>query len=282
LKVGIVGLGLIGGSLALALRDRHEVAGYDRSPATRGAAAAAGLAVVSRLEDVVGDVVIVATPLSEIVPVVQQLAPHADGCVVLDTGSLKGVIAEYAQHAPDRLRLVGGHPMAGATAAGFASADPDLFRGRAFLLVPTARSDDRSMGVAGDVARECGAVVTVCSAEVHDRAMARLIVAPLAAAAALAAGATDAAPLLSSAGPGFRDSTRLAETPLELALELLFGEPERSNAAIESVVEGLRQLRDRLAQGDRDYVRSFLLAAQAVRREMAAEPEASARLHGEA
>jgi prephenate dehydrogenase len=132
------------------------------------------------------------------------------------------------------------------------------------------------MATAGELARDCGAIVTVCSAEVHDRAMARLIVAPLATAAAVAVGATDAAPLLGSAGPGFRDSTRLAETPLELALDLLFGEPERARAAIGSVVDGLDQLQSRLAQGDREYVRNFLLAAQAIRQELTSTAEPSA------
>ena len=281
MKIGIVGLGLIGGSLALALRDRHEVIGFDRSPATRGAAEAAGVAVAGRLEDVVRDVVIVATPLGEIVPVMERLAPAANGTVFLDTGSLKRRVAEYAERAPAGLSLVGGHPMAGAAAAGFASADAGLFRRRAFLLVPTARSDDRSMAVAGELVRDCGAIVTVCSAEVHDRAMARLIVAPLAAAAAVAVGATDAAPLLAAAGPGFRDTTRLAETPLDLALDLLFGEADRASAALGSLVDGLEQLQGRIAQGDREYVRSFLLAAQAVRQEMTSGSESSARLPGE-
>jgi prephenate dehydrogenase len=158
--------------------------------------------------------------------------------------------------------------MAGTTSAGFSAADPGLFRGRAFLLVPTARSDDGAMAIAGTIVRDVGGIVTVCSTDVHDRAMARLVAGPLAAAAALAVAGAQAEPLLRAAGPGFRDSTRLADTPADLATELLFGNADDAAAAIGSIVEGLTQLRDAVERGDREYARSFLAAARSVRSEL--------------
>jgi prephenate dehydrogenase len=98
--------------------------------------------------------------------------------------------------------------------------------------------------------------------------MARLLAAPLATAAALAVAGAEAAPLVSAAGPGFRDSTRLADTPLDLAMELLFASPKDARAAIGSVIDGLEQLRDRLDLGDREYVKSFLRTARSVRDEL--------------
>jgi prephenate dehydrogenase len=268
-KIGIAGLGLIGGSLALALREKHEVTGYDTDERARAAAKADGIRVVTRLEELVpADAVLVATPLSAIVPALEQLAARSDGAVLMDTGSLKRAVADFAQRAPLGTRIVGGHPMAGTTSAGFSAADPSIFRGRAFLLVPTARSDDSSMSLAGTIARDLGAAVTVCSAEVHDRAMARLVAGPLAAAAALAVAGAQAEPLLGAAGPGFRDSTRLADTPADLATELLFGNGPDAAAAIGSIIEGLTQLRDAVEQGDREYARSFLQAARSVRSEL--------------
>ena len=77
-----------------------------------------------------------------------------------------------------------------------------------------------------------------------------------------------AEPLLRSAGPGFRDSTRLADTPADLATDLLFGNSADAAAAIGSIVEGLTQLRDALERGDREYARSFLRAARSVRSEL--------------
>jgi prephenate dehydrogenase len=268
-KIGIAGLGLIGGSLALALRDRHEVTGYDTDERARAAAKADGIRIATRLEELVpADAVLVATPLTAIVPALEQLAARSDGAVLVDTGSLKRAVADYAARAPAAARIVGGHPMAGTTSAGFSAADPGLFRGRAFLLVPTARSDDGAMAIAGTIARDVGGIVTVCSADVHDRAMARLVAGPLAAAAALAVAGAQAEPLLGAAGPGFRDSTRLADTPADLATELLFGNPDDAAAAIGSIVEGLTQLRDAVERGDREYARSFLAAARSVRSEL--------------
>jgi prephenate dehydrogenase len=269
-KIGIAGLGLIGGSLALALRDNHEVIGYDTDERARATAKADGIRIARRLEELVpADAVLVATPISTIVPTLNILATRSDGAVLLDTGSLKRTVAEYAARAPVGARIVGGHPMAGTTSAGFSAADPGLFRGRAFLLVPTARSDDAAMAMAGDIARDIGAIVTVCSADVHDRAMARLVAGPLATAAALAVAGAQAEPLIGAAGPGFRDSTRLAETPSDLATELLFGDSAEAAAAIGSIIEALTQLRQSLERGDRDYVRSFLAAARSVRSELA-------------
>ena len=269
MRISVAGLGLIGGSLALALRDRHEVTGYDTDERARAAAKGDGIRIVTRLDELLpADAVLVATPISAIVPALEHLATNSDGAVLLDTGSLKRPVADYAARAPAGARIVGGHPMAGTTSAGFSAADPSLFRGRAFLLVPTARSDDAAMTVAGAIAREIGAVVTVCSADVHDRAMARLVAGPLAAAAALAVAGAQAEPLLGSAGPGFRDSTRLADTPADLATDLLFGNSADAAAAIGSIVEGLTQLRDALERGDREYARSFLRAARSVRSEL--------------
>ena len=268
MRIGIAGLGLIGGSLALALRERHEVTGYDNDERARAAAKADGIGIVTRLDELVpADAVLIATPLPAIVPALEQLAARADGAVLIDTGSLKRAVADYASRAPGEARIIGGHPMAGTTSAGFSAADAELFRGRAFLLVPTQRSDDAAMSLAGTIARDVGAVVTVCSAEVHDRAMARLVAGPLAAAAALAVAGAQAEPLLAAAGPGFRDSTRLADTPAELATELLFGNGDAA-AAIGSIVEGLTQLRDAVERGDREYARNFLAAARSVRSEL--------------
>jgi prephenate dehydrogenase len=265
-RIGVAGLGLIGGSLALALRDRHEVAGYDTDERARAAAKADGIRIVARIEELVpADAVLVATPIAAIVPTLERLSATSDGALLMDMGSLKRGVAEYAARSPQSARIVGGHPMAGATSAGFSAADPGIFRGRTFLLVPTARSDDRAMAVAGTIAREVGATVTVCSADVHDRAMARLVAAPLATAAALAVAGAQADPLLAAAGPGFRDSTRLAETPSDLATELLFANGTDVAGAIGSIIEALTQLRESVERGDRDYVRNFLAAARSVR-----------------
>lgn len=223
MRVGIAGCGLIGGSLALALRGAHDVRAYD--PAGTG-----DVPAVARLEDLLpADVVVVATPLTRVVPTLTALADRSDGTVLLDVGSLKREVAAFAEAAPAASRIVGGHPMAGTTERGFRAARADLFRDRPFFLVPTARSDERSMAVAGDLARAVGAVPTVVSAAEHDRIVATLSGLPLAIALALARTGMDIADL---AGPGFRDATRLAGTPPELARALLRGNAAEVRAAI--------------------------------------------------
>jgi len=223
MRVGIAGCGLIGGSLALALRAAHDVRAYD--PAGTGE-----IPSVGRVEDLLqGDVVVVATPLSQVVPTLQVLAARADGTVLMDVGSLKRDVAAFAATAPATARIVGGHPMAGTTEQGYAAARADLFAGRPFFLVPTARSDERSLQVAGDLARAAGAVPTVVSAAEHDRIAAVLSGLPLLVARALARVGAD---LVDLAGPGFRDATRLARTPPELADALLKGNASEVRAAL--------------------------------------------------
>jgi len=237
MRVGIAGCGLIGGSLAQALRAAHQVRAYD--PAGTGDVPAAG-----RLADLLpADLVIVATPLSQVVPTLRALAAVADGAVLLDVGSLKRDVAAYAATAPAGARIVGGHPMAGTTERGYAAARPDLFAGRPFLLVPTARSDERAMGIAGDLARAVGAVPTVVSAPEHDRIVALVSGLPLLVARALvriAAGVEDLA------GPGFHDATRLAGTPPELADAMLAGNADEIRAALATLRAALDEAERRL------------------------------------
>ena len=245
MRIGIAGTGLIGGSLALALREAHDVVVFDSDRDARDKAARAGLRVADRLEALLpADAVIVATPLDDVVPTIAALAPMARGAVLVDTGSLKAPLAAFAHSAPSDARIVGGHPMAGSTASGFAAADGELFRGRSFLLVPTARSDAFAMERAGDVARGAGAVPTVCSAETHDRLVAATSAGPLAAAIALAllaeeAGGDALAPFV---GPGFADATRLAATPAALARALLAQDPH-TDAALVRLAELLEEVR---------------------------------------
>ena len=269
MNVGVAGLGLIGGSLALALKSRHTVTGYDVDLKSRDAARAAGINVVDRLEDLLpGDVAIVATPLASVVTTLSSLCERGSSAVLMEVGSLKAAVAEFSETAPETARIVGAHPMAGATAAGFAAARADLFSERPFLIVPTVRSDATAMAVAGDIARDAGGVVTVCSAVVHDRAMAHLLAAPLAAASALALSGDGAGPLLRLAGPGFRDTTRLAGTPLDLAEQLLSANAGNVVAALAALRTALQEIEGAVADRDRDALRSLLGRAADARRRL--------------
>ena len=265
MKIGLAGAGLIGGSLALALRGAHDLRVYDADAATREAARRAGLDTVDTLAAVLpADAVVVATPLTDVVATLAALVDRADGAVLVDVASLRAPVNAYAERAPSRARIVGAHPMAGSTASGFAAADAELFRDRPFLVVPTARSDDRRCRSS----RQCRP--RVLSASVHDAAMGRLSALPLAVAAATTHVAAEGD--LAPAGPGFRDTTRLAATPVDLAVELLLGNADAAAAEITKVVRELDRVAAALRDGDRAFLREYLRAARDVRRSLDERP----------
>jgi prephenate dehydrogenase len=260
LKIGIVGLGLIGGSLALALRDGHDVAGFDISRETRDAARARGIRVVERVDALLpADAVVVATPMTAVLPTLAALSPAANGAVLLDTASVRAPVEAFARDHRDGAAIVGIHPMAGRSAQGFAAADPAILARRPFLIVPTARADVRAMTVAGEVARAAGGTPTVVSAAEHDRIVATLSALPLAVAAALAVVGADAVPRAADlAGPGYRDATRLAATPVDLGEALLSANGANIVAAIARLRAVLDRLESAIAERDTAAIRDVL------------------------
>lgn len=268
MRIGIAGLGLIGGSLALALRDRHEVLGFDVDAATRAAASAAGIGVVDALTDLApADALVVATPLGSVLPTLAALVPVAGRAVLVDVASVRGAIDAFAREHADGARLVGMHPMAGRSAQGFAAASATLLAGHPFLVVPTASSDPAAMAVAGAIARDAGGAVTVCSAVEHDRAVAAVSALPLLLASALAVVADDALPqpLDGVAGTGFRDTTRLASTPTVLATQLLTANAAHVVAMLARLRITLDELERAVAERDPEAIRALLSRAREVR-----------------
>ena len=250
MNISVAGLGLIGGSLALALKERHHVTGFDTDPKTRDAARAAGIDMVASLEALLpADAVIVATPMHAVVPTLVLLAPHAGTAVLLDVASVRASVEIFAASAPGGCRIVGLHPMAGRSGAGFGAASAELLKGRPFLVVPTARSDTQAMALAGTIARDAGGEVTVCSAAQHDRIVAVLSAVPLTFAAALALTGAETVDgnLASLSGPGFGDSTRLALTSPELGSAMLLTNGENVRAALTRA----RAILERAAQARR-------------------------------
>ena len=134
--------------------------------------------------------------------------------------------------------------------------------GRPFLIVPTARSDAEAMATAGRIARDAGGVVTVCSAAEHDRVVAVTSALPLALAAALTVAATEATPSVGAfSGPGLRDATRLADTPLDLAEAILVANSGNVVAAIARLRALLDELERAVAERDRVSARALLSRA---------------------
>lgn len=206
--LGIVGVGLIGGSFGLAARKSGwEVVGVDAPEILEEAA---DLGVVDRpstLKEVRGaDLIMLAAPISKVRGLLAEIQPT--DALITDAASTKSAIVREAER--QGLRFVGGHPMAGSQLSGVANARGELFHGARYFLTPTNRTDPEAYREVSAFVRELGATPTAVDPEQHDLLMAALSHLPHLMAAALLKVASDISPeALTFAGPSFRDLTRV-------------------------------------------------------------------------
>lgn len=211
--VGIVGLGLVGGSLALDLVDRDvPVLGLDTEPEHRDLAAAAGIEVLDDLATLArrADLVVLAVPPAAVAGVLAQVTAAAPEVVVTDVASVKSP-ATLGVTAPPA-RWVGGHPMAGTERTGFAAARPGMLAGATWLLTPTDVVDRDALVAVLRLVLSVQAVPVVLDAHEHDRVVAAVSHVSHLLAYALhdAAGQHGRELVDLVAGPSFRDATRVA------------------------------------------------------------------------
>lgn len=272
-RVAVVGLGLIGGSAALALGAR----GYDRDWEVRDRARSLGIDAAETLADAVSeaDIVLTAVSTAETPELLREISAVAPAAVLTDTASMKMPTVLAAQQLRAGVRLVAGHPMAGSERAGIGAASAELFRGRPWVLVRTAKSDDAAMADVSELVRRCGARPVAMDGERHDRLMTWISHLPLAVAAALCrtVEAKTGTELAEVAGPGYLGTTRAAAQPSPLALELVMADPAALAAAIDVVRGELATLSAALRAGDAEGARDFLESAGRARRQL--DPEAS-------
>lgn len=225
LRIGILGLGLMGGSLALGLHGRcRQLVGIDPDPEALLLAESRGACdrLASRPETILSscDVIILAAPVRTIVRLLGDLPrAHPGNPIVFDLGSSKVEILNAMQSLPQRFDPLGGHPMCGKEKRGMAAADPEIFHQRPFVFTRLERTSARACQVADQIALAVGAVPRWMDAETHDRWVAATSHLPYLAACALARSTPlEAAPL---AGPGFTSTTRVASTPSAVMLDVL-------------------------------------------------------------
>jgi prephenate dehydrogenase len=279
-RVAILGTGLIGGSIALGLRGRviDEVVGYDRDPGALSAAAEALTERVDRPEEVVAgaDVVVLATPVDQMVPLCARLAGRVPGgAAVTDVGSAK-VEAVAAGEAAFGSRFIGGHPMAGSERHGFAAADGRLFEGAPWILTPTPATSSESYSTVADLVARLGAQPVAVPPAVHDALVARLSHVPQLTASALvevAAGGQDREALLGLAAGGFRDVTRIAASNPELWVAILQANRKAVLEALEGLRDRLGEVGDMIARDRWDELLAWLGAARRARIELFAKPD---------
>jgi prephenate dehydrogenase len=275
-RVAVVGLGLMGGSLALALQGRcRELLGSDVDPATLEYARQH--AVVDRLVNfdaaLDSDLVILAAPVRTIVALLGRLPAHTSNSrpvVVLDLGSTKSEIVGAMQVLPAGYDPIGGHPMCGKEVAGLIHAEAALFKEKVFVLSPLGRTTPRALNLAQSVVAAVGARPVILPAERHDRLAAASSHLPYAAAVALvrAAESLDDAQVWELAATGFRDTSRLAASDVTMMADILLTNRAAILDALERTQSELSALAGLLAAGEAGALSEFLTAAAARRRKL--------------
>jgi prephenate dehydrogenase len=257
MRVGIVGLGLIGGSLGLALRrlgGSIEVRGVAHHE--EGVLAAQQRGAVDRastaLRDLADcDIVVVATPINQLQAVLELLAPVVGpGTVVTDVASVKRPVLEWARRLPDPDRFIGGHPVAGKERSGLGESDATLFRGETWIFTPEAGQDLTPFDEWFRLVRAIGARPYMLSAEAHDQQMAFLSHLAFTISIAYAQTVRPVADP-SLGGPGYRGMVRLAEGDPALYADITSTNRGPLINAIDRFSDVLRDYRERIERGER-------------------------------
>jgi len=255
--VAIAGVGLIGGSFALALQKagfRGRILGVS-SPSTIDAALKAGVIHAGvTLEEACAeaDLFYLAQPIMAIMRTIDAIAGLVrPDCLVTDAGSTKGEIVTFAAQRLTRCQFLGGHPMAGKTSRGVAVADADLFQGRPYVLTPTDKMHLETPAALHLVSwlEKIGAVPIVLAPEEHDRTVALTSHLPQLASSALAAtlaAMLDTGNQLRVSGPGLSDTTRLAQSSFEIWEDILATNPVAIGQALDAYIDKLHFFRQNL------------------------------------
>ena len=256
-KIGIVGLGLIGGSIALKARELWPtslVIAVDNKDVLETAMRLHAIDVAA--DDLIvlaeADIVILAAPVKQNIALLADLDEHVrQPAVITDTGSTKREIVAAAADLPPRFTFVGGHPLAGAAHGGLDHARPDLFAGRPWLLTPTPAVSDGARLTA--FIRALGGEPRIVAPDAHDRMLAFLSHLPQLTASALMQVVGDAVGHdgLALAGRGLADTTRLASSPPDIWRDIAASNADQIGPALDALIAVLQDLRADLPDGDR-------------------------------
>jgi len=266
-RVGIIGLGLMGGSLALALSGAcRSISGYDIAPDTIRQAVDRG--IIHRPIDLRGeevDLLILAAPVSAILDWLDRVPPVFSGEFhLLDLGSTKTRIVERMRLLPDRISPLGGHPMCGRETSGLSAADGDLFRGCLFVLTPLEQTRPGTLNIALELTAALHARSLTLDPQRHDRATAAISHLPYLISTTLVDAVMrlddDEAWLL--AASGFRDTSRLAASDVTMLLDILKSNRGEVLNALESAQLSLQATIELIEREDWPELRAKLEAVR--------------------
>lgn len=263
--VAVIGLGAMGGSLALDLAAVGvHVAGYDTNADTVAEARAAGItADLWKGQGVACDVVVIAVPVRRIARVLENLAPHAKYALVTDIGSTKRSVIDAATRCGLGACFVGSHPYAGTHESGWPAARARMLNGKTVFLTRTATTSPQAFLLAEELWALTGADTHEITAEEHDTQLAWTSHLPQLAADALALALRSARVRRAQLGPGGADMTRLAGSDPDLWLDVALTNADMLDEPLGCLIEALTEIRSDLRSGNEERVLGLLRASQA-------------------
>ena len=277
-RVAIVGLGLMGGSLAGALRGKcRAVVGVARRDETIAAARAHRLIDegTTALADGVrnADIAILATPVRTIIDLIRTIGPLLPaGALLLDLGSTKTDIVNAMAELPPHVQPLGGHPMCGKELSGITAADPRLYQGKTFILTPLDRTAPDALALGKALVAAIGAQPLVLEPARHDRLVGVLSHLPYLLACALvrtADATTSADPAAwEIVATGFRDTSRVAASDVTMMTDILLTNRDAIIGALAAYRDQLDFLMELVRAGDERRLRAVLSEIRATRKEM--------------
>ncbi len=269
-RVAIIGTGLIGGSIGLALKGGKvtglEVIGFDDDRSSLNEAKKRGAVdrTAGNLREAVSGarLVIVAAPPLAVRQVFEDIGPHlSEGAIVTDTASTKALPARWAgEYLPAGVSYVGGHPMAGKEQQGIKNAEAGLFQGKTWAVVPSARANEAAVQSVIGLITIAGAEALFVDADEHDQYVAAISHLPLMMSAALfslvrqSPSWDDIAPLAAS---GFKDMTRLASGDPRMAHDIMATNVDAVGHWIDRFIVELQRLRDLMQENRKSLFRQF-------------------------
>lgn len=276
--VTIIGMGLIGGSLGMAIKNKgiaKKVIGVSRN-AEHLKEALAKEALDEFTHDPIeaskdADLVFICTPISTIVPMIKTISTTVKkGCIITDVGSSKSnIVAEAENSVPPEVFFVGGHPMAGSERSGIKAATKYLLEGANYILSKTEKTSEKALKKLADFIEKLDVELSIMSPEKHDHAVAAISHMPLAVAVALVNAidsmGKDKEACLKLASSGFRDTTRIASGNVEMGKDMFSTNGKMTLEMIEVFKKSLGQLEELIKKGDTAGMTSELERAKDLR-----------------
>lgn len=267
--VAIVGVGLIGGSIGLALKQRklaEQVVGIGRRQASLRVARRVGAVDTTTTDLAKGvaraELIVICTPVDMIADYALRAAEHCpEGALMTDAGSTKArIVAALDARLPRGCRFLGSHPLAGSEKSGAAHASADLFEGRIALVTPTNNTHAEDYHAIERFWQSLGSVVVRMSPDEHDRALALTSHLPHLAAAALMHVLPES--LFRLAGSGWLDTTRIAAGDAQLWTQIFLHNREHLLSALDRLGHHLAAFRDALRKADAAEIEKLLAFAE--------------------